>query len=483
MKQWWTVLPETAAQRTQDEPWSLTHGFFIQMGGFLLCERGVATQILDYPRFKHLLKKKAVDVPLLSKDDIQDHSKGDAISKGFVVLQTTWFVVQCTARVTRGLPLCELEVVTLGFAVLNAIIYGVWWNKPQGVSTCAYVPLKDATAMSNTIHDLIDIVQQNAPQRTLTSSPTEATTNPNCEASETKWLAFTKQDLLELLDSLLHQKLARTPPVIQLPKNTRGWLGRQIYKDYHRFPLTATVLLIPYRCMQFILRPIAKMAESDTVLAGTFRVPTFYAYSGSDPDPWSGPQSIPHSAQSANGWTMGRFFGLLRPTATPSAFLKNFPFIEQLLEFARILPEVVEQTNAQAASAVQSQAYLASCAIGTVFGAVHLLAWSSTSATAVERDLWRVSAIIITVVPAVVVVGWRVFRFLGILRKQEIIASRYPGVIKFIKFVQVGVPALLGVPFYVLARCTLLILALISLRNLPPRVHADVSWPSFIPHF
>jgi hypothetical protein len=62
-----------------------------------------------------------------------DKSKGDAISKGVVILQTGWFVMQCIARGVQGLPITELELVTVAFAALNFVIYLLWWDKPQNV--------------------------------------------------------------------------------------------------------------------------------------------------------------------------------------------------------------------------------------------------------------------------------------------------------------------------------------------------------------
>ncbi|KAF8971907.1 hypothetical protein BDZ97DRAFT_1901541 [Flammula alnicola] len=117
-------------------PWTITHGFFVQMGGFLLChvhKDGRPIRTLHYEGLKNPIRDEAIDIPITTEVDIKDRSKGDFISKGIVVLQTTWFITQCTARGAENLPLTELEVVTLAFAVLNAITYGLWWNKPQSV--------------------------------------------------------------------------------------------------------------------------------------------------------------------------------------------------------------------------------------------------------------------------------------------------------------------------------------------------------------
>jgi len=69
----------------------------------------------------------------LTEGEIQDRSKGDILSKGFVVLQTLWFMVEFFARMDQRLPVTELELVTLAYAILNIAIYFLWWKKPQNV--------------------------------------------------------------------------------------------------------------------------------------------------------------------------------------------------------------------------------------------------------------------------------------------------------------------------------------------------------------
>ncbi|TFK60565.1 hypothetical protein BDN72DRAFT_779268, partial [Pluteus cervinus] len=110
-----------------------THGHFAQMGGF---ERLDNRRVLYPPTLIALLEKGQLDVAELKRVTdrrINDHSKGDILSKGIVALQTTWFVFECLARLHQGLPLLELEVVTLAFAVLNTLTYAFWWHKPLNV--------------------------------------------------------------------------------------------------------------------------------------------------------------------------------------------------------------------------------------------------------------------------------------------------------------------------------------------------------------
>ncbi|KAF7350545.1 hypothetical protein MSAN_01614100 [Mycena sanguinolenta] len=109
---------------------SLTHGFFLSMGGFvsqdgrhpittmaqLKAEPGYLSSIRDIPRA-----------------DIMDKSKGDALSKGVALLQGLWFIIQILARFAENLPVTQLEVTTLAFAVVNLFTWVLWWHKPLDV--------------------------------------------------------------------------------------------------------------------------------------------------------------------------------------------------------------------------------------------------------------------------------------------------------------------------------------------------------------
>ncbi|KAJ7853928.1 hypothetical protein B0H13DRAFT_1903897 [Mycena leptocephala] len=75
----------------------------------------------------------------LEVEDIMDKSKGDALAipldsvQGIALAQGLWFTTQCLARVHQRLPVTEVEVATLAFAVVNVFIWLLWWNKPFDV--------------------------------------------------------------------------------------------------------------------------------------------------------------------------------------------------------------------------------------------------------------------------------------------------------------------------------------------------------------
>ena len=105
------------------------------MGGFVLAEGAHDIRVLTPEDFRNLLADQEIGFPLFSEKEIQDRSKGDGLSKGLAVLQTSWFIAQCISRKVQGLTITEIELVTVAFAFLNGIMYFLWWNKPVGVTT------------------------------------------------------------------------------------------------------------------------------------------------------------------------------------------------------------------------------------------------------------------------------------------------------------------------------------------------------------
>ncbi|TFK68038.1 hypothetical protein BDN72DRAFT_731823, partial [Pluteus cervinus] len=122
--------------------WTTVHGHFAQMGGFC---RADTRCVISCNILFDLIEGGRIDPTDLRIPEaaLRDRSKGDALSKGLLTLQTSWFVIQCLARLVQGLLITELEVVTLAFAALNLMTYLLWWSKPLNVR-CS-IPL--------TIHD------------------------------------------------------------------------------------------------------------------------------------------------------------------------------------------------------------------------------------------------------------------------------------------------------------------------------------------
>ena len=111
------------------------------MGGFKFFDDN-GPRTLEPQELQTLARKGEIDFPDITEREIRDKSKGDVLSKGLVVIQTSWFILQCIARRVERLPITELELVTLAFAALNFITYALWWNKPLDVQCPFRVPKK-----------------------------------------------------------------------------------------------------------------------------------------------------------------------------------------------------------------------------------------------------------------------------------------------------------------------------------------------------
>ena len=144
--------------------WTLKHGHFLIMGGIHLvepfetaathtaspvegtksdAEKGGApgnspdpepegrVTILTFEMLQELVKDKEFRIRI-TEEDITRRSKRDGLSKIIFILQTSWFILQCLARLVQGLRITQLELTTLALASLNGITSILWWNKPLG---------------------------------------------------------------------------------------------------------------------------------------------------------------------------------------------------------------------------------------------------------------------------------------------------------------------------------------------------------------
>jgi hypothetical protein len=181
-RQYWSA--RYLAKRHQDHGWTMAHGFFIGMGGFILYDqRGAAAiKVLEPKELEKLYNEGKVAWPSITEEEIQDKSKGDYLSKGIVIVQISWFIVQCIVRAAYGLAVTELEVVTLAFAVLSGITYYLWWHKPLDVrrSVLVYLLPQLNQGPQSPIREEIQILQQSPiipnsnyrePKFTSTSQP------------------------------------------------------------------------------------------------------------------------------------------------------------------------------------------------------------------------------------------------------------------------------------------------------------------------
>ena len=100
-------------------------------------EKGRIT-ILTLEMLRELVKDPLFEIQI-TQDEISDKSNGLSITT--LVLQSSWFIIQCIARHVQGLDLTQLELATLAVASLNGITCLLWWSKPLGARAIVHVYL------------------------------------------------------------------------------------------------------------------------------------------------------------------------------------------------------------------------------------------------------------------------------------------------------------------------------------------------------
>ena len=109
----------------------------------MLFEGNTAKGVLSPERFSELLTAGKIEFPTITEEEIEDRSKADGFSKTIALGQTLWFVAQCISRRAQHLDLTLIELLTLSLAVLNGLMYFLWWHKPLDVRCPVRVYLLD----------------------------------------------------------------------------------------------------------------------------------------------------------------------------------------------------------------------------------------------------------------------------------------------------------------------------------------------------
>lgn len=122
------------------EGWTMTHAFFADMGGFEVEYEGKAVVVPTNLELSYWLRsdeasRQQLDAAYLKtlKEEIEDHSKRNALLKAYTCLQAVWVVVETVFRKIENRPVSELEVATCAYVFCTLFIYCFWWSKPYDV--------------------------------------------------------------------------------------------------------------------------------------------------------------------------------------------------------------------------------------------------------------------------------------------------------------------------------------------------------------
>ena len=139
----------------------------------MLFEGNVAKGVLSPERFSELLAAGKIEFPTVTLEEIEDRSKADGFSKTIALGQTLWFVAQCIARRAQNLDLTLIELLTLSLAVLNGLMYFLWWHKSLDVRCPIRIYLLDKSNEPNEPNEFSEPNKPNEPSETKPNEPSE----------------------------------------------------------------------------------------------------------------------------------------------------------------------------------------------------------------------------------------------------------------------------------------------------------------------
>ncbi|KAL9592319.1 MAG: hypothetical protein Q9179_006840 [Wetmoreana sp. 5 TL-2023] len=115
--------------------WTIRHGFYANMGGFVLQPRDWRAFPINSKQLHWLIRQGYVAYPKMTAKEVWDKSKADGFQKSLTCLQTGWFIIQIIGRYIQSLPITTLEITTLSFVLCTLVMFTQWANKPLDVES------------------------------------------------------------------------------------------------------------------------------------------------------------------------------------------------------------------------------------------------------------------------------------------------------------------------------------------------------------
>ncbi|TFK70517.1 hypothetical protein BDN72DRAFT_896419 [Pluteus cervinus] len=321
------------------------------------------------------------------------------------------------------MPLTELEVVTLAFAILNTLTSAFWWYKPLNV----LCPIE---------LDVLSPPTPVAPKHTPTPALVRA-------------LRPSLQVALALAQPRLHNKKPKEPFRHRLKAalgSGRGhilsWFEDVFSGVEQPYGLRGLSIFLPtLRGLIFVCHVVAYLVLSVMFILvyGILLLPHAILFC-----------LLPHrwfsAGQGQHTFHVGTFYTMELPEHESNLALDL------------------------------------ACLVGMGFGGIHFLSWNSPFPTPLESLLWRISSIILIVEPVLVILRPDStdipFRRKGLISKVLAVPRVLFGKIGAL----LGFNTFIGPLAYALARLCILVLAILTLRSIPSDDLKNVPWTSYIPH-
>ena len=133
-------------KHAENPEWTMRHGFYANMGGFVLQPRDSQPFPVNSKQIKYLVDRGYMPYPTTTEKEIWDKSKQDGFQKTLALFQTGWFVLQCLGRWIQHLPLTTLELTTFTYVFCTFASYYEWSDKPLDVESPTILTIDKSTA-------------------------------------------------------------------------------------------------------------------------------------------------------------------------------------------------------------------------------------------------------------------------------------------------------------------------------------------------
>ena len=133
-------------KRSGYDKWTMRHGFYANMGGFILHPKDSQPFPVNAKQLHYLVTRGYLEFPTITAKEVWDKSKQDAFQKTLTLLQTAWFVIQVLGRAIQQLPVTTLELTTFSFVFCTFASYYQWSHKPLDVESPTTLKCDKTTA-------------------------------------------------------------------------------------------------------------------------------------------------------------------------------------------------------------------------------------------------------------------------------------------------------------------------------------------------
>ncbi|KAF9566513.1 hypothetical protein CPC08DRAFT_814736 [Agrocybe pediades] len=483
-----TSLARKTPNLREKAKWTRTHGFFLQMGGFLLREEGQKDRVLGWRTLMKYYKQGRLDLSGVTEDRINDHSKADGFAKGLALLQMLWFITQYIARFSDSdLILTEIELATAALALLSLVMYFLWWNKPLN----AGVPI---------IITLLPLEKKKTRKDIVNSRP-ESLTNSNpgyppkhYSQPATGFVATNDGAFLQTLSTHLPSPQSARPQIHRAYEDMiSDGIGTSSCSSLPSNSSPPPACKHPNRpdLHDQMVSPRVQLANrchsSDVISSGHLvgSSPTLFHLTvpnsqSTDCPPRSPGKLSDESSRIRLTFLFSRFTQIMTGGPPDMRILRgdSVPIFEALDDSAVTSVPIFYSVPADSDAAYLQITLTSFSAAAALFGCIHCIGWSSriVFTSHVASLAWRIASVVITASPVV----WCLGIAFAYVRGVEVYRPALEEILYCLGLSGYYVTAV-TILMYIAARLVLLVLALAELRDVPPGALASIQWVDVLP--